>query len=215
MIPWKSNQCETKIVSEAATSRFSAKWLFWRKLKNCQENICAWLYFSKVGQFWNWNFLKSWKSSKKTPSWMFHPVHSTTSLNKCRSSRSQMSFEIGVLKNFANFTGKHLSWSLFLIGLKRDSNIWKNFLKNFNYTSHYGKIQYRLLKEKYSHRISRTVLNSYCSNIKFLCFWDITINMYTWWLQKAWDFNLYTTVFRHPLAIKRSTNSPLCWSLIT
>ena len=32
-----------------------------------------------------------------------------------RSSRSQMFFKIGVLKNFAIFTGKHLCWSLFLI----------------------------------------------------------------------------------------------------
>ena len=32
-----------------------------------------------------------------------------------RSSRSQMFFKIGVLKNFANFTGKHLCWSRFLM----------------------------------------------------------------------------------------------------
>ena len=49
------------------------------------------------------------------------------------SSRPQMFFKIEVLKNFANFTGKHLCWSLFLIKfinatlsnatlLKRDSN---------------------------------------------------------------------------------------------
>ena len=46
------------------------------------------------------------------------------------SSCPQMFFKIGVLKNFANFTGKHLCWSLFLIKfqtlrpatlLKRDS----------------------------------------------------------------------------------------------
>ena len=30
-----------------------------------------------------------------------------------RSSRSQMFFKIGVLKTAANFTGKHLCWSLF------------------------------------------------------------------------------------------------------
>ena len=30
-----------------------------------------------------------------------------------RSSPSQMFFKIGVLKHFANFTGKHLCWSLF------------------------------------------------------------------------------------------------------
>ena len=51
---------------------------------------------------------------KKTPSWMFHPVHSNTSLNKCRGSRSQMFFKIGILKNFADFTGKHQCWSFFL-----------------------------------------------------------------------------------------------------
>ena len=38
--------------------------------------------------------------------------------NRCRSSRSQMFFKIGVLKNFAMFTGKHLCWSLFLIKMQ-------------------------------------------------------------------------------------------------
>ena len=32
---------------------------------------------------------------------------------KCRSRCLQMFFKMGVLKNFANFTGKHLRWSLF------------------------------------------------------------------------------------------------------
>ena len=36
-----------------------------------------------------------------------------------RSSRLQMFFEIAVHENFANFTGKHLSRSLFLIKLQR------------------------------------------------------------------------------------------------
>ena len=35
-----------------------------------------------------------------------------------RSSRSQMLFKIGILKNFAIFTGKHLCWSFFLIKLQ-------------------------------------------------------------------------------------------------
>ena len=34
-----------------------------------------------------------------------------------RSSRSQMFFKIGILKNFAIITGKHLCWSPFLIKL--------------------------------------------------------------------------------------------------
>ena len=35
-----------------------------------------------------------------------------------RSSRSQMFFKIGVLKNFTVLTGKRLCWSLFLIKLQ-------------------------------------------------------------------------------------------------
>ena len=35
-----------------------------------------------------------------------------------RSNRSQMFFEIVILKNFAIFTGKHLCWSLFFITLQ-------------------------------------------------------------------------------------------------
>ena len=65
-----------------------------------------------------------------------------------QSSRLQIFFKKGVLKNFANFTGKYLCWSLFLIKLqawkhgtllKRDSNtdvfLWnlRNFLKNLFY----------------------------------------------------------------------------------
>ena len=36
-----------------------------------------------------------------------------------RSSRSQMFFKIGILKNSPNFTGKHLRWSIFLIKFKK------------------------------------------------------------------------------------------------
>ena len=35
-----------------------------------------------------------------------------------RSSRSQIFFKIGVLKDFGDFTGKNLCWSLFLIKLQ-------------------------------------------------------------------------------------------------
>ena len=38
--------------------------------------------------------------------------------NEDGSIRSQMFFKIGVLKNSANFTGKHLCWSFFLIKLQ-------------------------------------------------------------------------------------------------
>ena len=46
-----------------------------------------------------------------------------------RSSRSEISFKVDVLKNFANFIGKHLCWSLFVILLKRES-VTGVFLRN-------------------------------------------------------------------------------------
>ena len=50
---------------------------------------------------------------------------------KFRSSCSQMFFKIGPLKNFVNFTGKDLRWSLFSIKLQafRSSNL---FLENIS-----------------------------------------------------------------------------------
>ena len=39
-------------------------------------------------------------------------------LKTFKSSRSKMFFKIGVLKNYAIFTGKHLCWNLFLINLQ-------------------------------------------------------------------------------------------------
>ena len=44
----------------------------------------------------------------------------TAFLYTSRSSRLQMFFKIGVLKSFANFTGKHLCWSLFLKNLQAE-----------------------------------------------------------------------------------------------
>ena len=34
-------------------------------------------------------------------------------MSEFRSSRSQMFFKVGFLKNFVVFTGKHLCWSIF------------------------------------------------------------------------------------------------------
>ena len=51
--------------------------------------------------------------SKQRCIWLF----SCEKLTIRRSSRSQMFFKRGVFKNFAIFTGKHLSWKLSLIKL--------------------------------------------------------------------------------------------------
>ena len=44
--------------------------------------------------------------------------------DKFRSSRLQMFFKIGVLKNFTNFTEKHLSWSSFLIKIDSKTGVF-------------------------------------------------------------------------------------------
>ena len=63
-------------------------------------------------------------------------------LLKSRSRRSQIFVKIGVLKNFANFAGKHLCWSLFLINLGQ--NIWRLFhvLTQFLFTASETELDY-------------------------------------------------------------------------
>ena len=64
---------------------------------------------------------------------------------KYRSSRSQMYFRIGALKDFAMFTEKYLCWGLFLINiqawrpatlLRRDSEICDIFKNTYFYRTH-------------------------------------------------------------------------------
>ena len=55
---------------------------------------------------------------QSTPEQLFPTPATQWSSAKKRSSRSQMLFRIGVLQNFAIFTGKQLCWSLFLIKLQ-------------------------------------------------------------------------------------------------
>ena len=54
-------------------------------------------------------FMKSFAAAKASSAFI---------KNRYRSSRSQMFFKIGVVKNFAMFTRKHLCWSLFLIKMQ-------------------------------------------------------------------------------------------------
>ena len=88
-------------------------------------------------------YLMCWATTSAEHLWKYASAY--------RSSRSQMFFKIVFLKNFANFTGKHICWSLFLIKLqafrssavlKRDSNtgiiLWnlRNLFKNTFFTEH-------------------------------------------------------------------------------
>ena len=62
-------------------------------------------------------FLNPWDFSIRNI-WMLIVNSKMSPLLHKKLDYSQMFFKIGVLKNFANFTVKHLCWSLFLIKLQ-------------------------------------------------------------------------------------------------
>ena len=53
-----------------------------------------------------------------------------------KSSRSQMFFKIGVLKNLCNFTGELLCWSLFLTKLQVSGAVLVSLFVSFEHISH-------------------------------------------------------------------------------
>ena len=97
-----------------------------------------------------------------------------------RSSRSQMFFKIGVLKNLAIFTGKHMCWSLFLIRAWHES-LQRYYKRLFPLTTLASTIHWRLL----------TVLNK---ATKVYCRFSYT---------KAWkllNLSVGTKIFRYHIS---------------
>ena len=84
-----------------------------------------------------------------------------------RSSLLQMFFKISVLIDFANFTGKHLCWSLFLIKLQ--SLKVCNFIKN---------TPTRCFPVKFAKYLNTLFLQNIYGN----CFWRNA----SWWLLLPW-----------------------------
>ena len=67
------------------------------------------LFHTAVSFYTPWKYKKQ-KFSESLRGYRKRLMHE---IGWCRGSRLQMFFKIGVLKNFAKFTGKHLCWSLF------------------------------------------------------------------------------------------------------
>ena len=65
MIPWKSNQCETKIVSKQPLIGFQQYDYSEESWKIARKTSVLDYILNKARQFWNGNFPNSWKSSKK------------------------------------------------------------------------------------------------------------------------------------------------------
>ena len=65
-----------------------------------------------------------------------------------RSSHSRMFYKIGALKDFANFTGKHLCWSVFLITLQTwGLQLFKKRLYHMWFPSNFAKIFQNIFTE--------------------------------------------------------------------
>ena len=95
----------------------------------------------------------------------------------CRSSHSQMIFKIGVLKNFANFTGKHLSWSLFSIKLTPTqlfSSEYCEIFKNSFFTQHLWRLFLLMI-------IIRLNWNAQFGSFKWESFMDWHISRQWFW----------------------------------
>ena len=93
-----------------------------------------------------------------------------------RNSRSQMFFEIAVFKKFANFTGKHLRWTLLLIKLQAFRLLLNlSFHKNLYYNHHHVKKHKPAYCHPQSHQILSSVFllnfNKFHKFLFSLCLW--------------------------------------------
>ena len=81
-----------------------------------------------ISGFFDWNFVKKWKSKSKTPSWVIftffklykwhHIAQRITNENLFRPIHLETFCKTGVLKVFIHFTEKQLCRSYFLIKLQ-------------------------------------------------------------------------------------------------
>ena len=74
--------------------------------------------------------------------------------NADRSSHQRCSVKKGVLKNFANFLGKHLYWSLFLIKLQA-----YNFIKK--------RLRQRCFPVQFAKILRTSILKNICERLLF------------------------------------------------
>ena len=96
-----------------------------------------------------------------------------------RRSRSQMFFKIGVLKDFAIFTGKHLCWGLFLLKSQAfcgASNGFKKALKAFIKRFEATQKACNFIKKRTQHRsflvnIAKFSRTAFLQNNSGGCFW--------------------------------------------
>ena len=64
---------------------------------------------------------------------MVNRIQTIRLMLRITSSHSQMFIKIGILKNFAILTGKHLSWNLFLIKLQALSPVFNENVQHLRW----------------------------------------------------------------------------------
>ena len=79
------------------------------------------------------------------------------------SGRSHMLFKIGVLENLANFTGRHLCWSHFLIKMLCSDLQLCNFIKK------------RLLRRCFPLKFAKFLTKPFLQSTSGECFWNLRV----------------------------------------
>ena len=77
------------------------------RVRSCHMMLIYWYFFHRTLITSHFRYVNIVKFLRTVSLW-----------NTSRSSRLQMLFKIDALKSFGNFTGKHLSWNLFLKNLQ-------------------------------------------------------------------------------------------------
>ena len=107
-----------------------------------------------------------------------HTMNHRDLLDLFRSSHRRRSVKKGVLKNFANFTGRRLCWSLFLITLQ----VFKPavLLKRYSYIN----VFLRNLRN-----FKSTYFEEYLRKIASICFTSKYYSKYWWqvWTRREFD----------------------------
>ena len=127
--------------------------------KSTGKHLCQGLFFNKVAPLRPATFLKKRFSDRCFPvnfaKLLRTPVLQSTSgqLFPYRSSQRKCSEKVGVLKNFANFIGKHLCWGLFLINFPAGLKV-NNFIKK--------RLQHRYFSLKFAKFLRTPTLKNIC-----------------------------------------------------
>ena len=147
------------------------------------------------------NFYRSNDVSRRK-NYLYVITRSRNSQQRCRSSHRRCSIRKSVLKNFANFTGKHLCWILFLWSCKPAAC---KFLKK--------GLQYKCFPVKFAKLFRIPILRNICKRLLLEVFFKKAVlknfaifivrkkpvisvlwKSCSWWLIELWKWRVFILI---------------------